>query len=87
MAGRETIFRWIPARKRDYVVTVRGPLQDALNDETIGHFLEEQRVRVLRGQTVKVEYDFCPDECAVEVVALAGWRARAAAPASPCAAT
>ena len=70
MAGRETTFRWIPARKRDYVVTVRGPLQDALNNETIGHFLEEQRVRVLRGQTAKVEYDFCPEDCAVEVVAL-----------------
>jgi tetratricopeptide (TPR) repeat protein len=68
MAGRETVFRWIPARKRGYVVTVRGPLQDALSGEIIGHFLEEQRVRVLRGQTAKLQYDFCPDECAVEVV-------------------
>ena len=68
MAGRETVFRWIPARKRDYVVTVRGPLQDAMNGQIIGHFLEEQRVRVLRGQTARLEYDFCPDECAVEVV-------------------
>ena len=69
LAGRETVFRWIPARKRSYVVTVRGPLQDALSGDTIGHFLEEQRVRVLRGQTATLEYDFCPDECAVEVVA------------------
>ena len=69
MAGRETVFRWIPARKRVYVVTVRGPLQDAMNGEIIGHFLEEQRVRVLRGQTAKLEYNFCPEECAVEVVA------------------
>ena len=69
MAGRETGFRWIPARKRDYFVTVRGPLQDAMNGTRIGHFLEEQRVRVLRGQSAKLEYDFCPEECAVEVVA------------------
>jgi tetratricopeptide (TPR) repeat protein len=68
MAGRETVFRWIPARKRGYVVTVRGPLEDAISGEVIGHFLEEQRVLVLRGQTAKLEYDFCPDECAVEVV-------------------
>jgi tetratricopeptide (TPR) repeat protein len=68
LAGRETTFRWIPARKRGYVVTVRGPLQDALSGATIGHFLEEQRVQVVRGRTAKLEYDFCPDECAVEVV-------------------
>jgi tetratricopeptide (TPR) repeat protein len=68
MAGRETVFRWIPARKRGYVVTVRGPLQDAMSGETIGHFLEEQRVQVVRGRTAKLEYDFCPDECAVEIV-------------------
>ena len=69
MAARKTVFRWIPARKRGYVVTVRGPLQDALSGDTIGHFLEEQRVRVLRGQTATLEYDFCPVECALEVVA------------------
>jgi tetratricopeptide (TPR) repeat protein len=68
MAGRETVFRWIPARKRGYVVTVRGPLQDAISGETIGHFLEEQRVQVIRGRTAKLEYDFCPDVCAVEIV-------------------
>ncbi len=79
MVGRETIFRWIPARKREYVVTVRGPLQDAMSDEMIGHFLEEQRVRVIRGQSVKVSYDFCPEDCAVEIIAVqAGEPARGA---------
>jgi tetratricopeptide (TPR) repeat protein len=68
MAGRETVFRWIPARKREYIVTVRGPLQDAMTGEIIGHFLEEQRVRVLRGQLAKLVYDFCPEECALEIV-------------------
>jgi tetratricopeptide (TPR) repeat protein len=68
MAGRETAFRWIPARKRDYVVTVRGPLEDAMSGEIVGHFLEEQRVRVKRGEIARLEYDFCPEDCAVEVV-------------------
>jgi len=67
MAGRETTFRWIPARKRGYVVTVRGALLDAMSDDVIGHFLEEQRVRVERGKLARLVFDYCPDECAVEV--------------------
>jgi tetratricopeptide (TPR) repeat protein len=67
MAGRETVFRWIPARKGNYTVTVGGPLLDAQGGEIIGHFLEERPVRVRRGQTQKLEFDFRPKECAVEV--------------------
>jgi tetratricopeptide (TPR) repeat protein len=67
MAGRETTFRWIPARKRAYYVTVRGPLLDAMGEEVIGHFLEEQRVRIERGRVARLTYDYCPNECAVEV--------------------
>jgi tetratricopeptide (TPR) repeat protein len=67
MAGRETVFRWIPAR-RSYFVTVRGPLHDALGGALIGHFLEEQRVRIERGRPARLVYDFDPDECAVRVV-------------------
>jgi tetratricopeptide (TPR) repeat protein len=70
MAGRETIFRWIPARKRAYYVTVRGPLFDALGDQVIGHFLEEQRVQIVRGKPARLTYDFNPDECAVQVTVL-----------------
>ncbi|MBW1685273.1 MAG: tetratricopeptide repeat protein, partial [Deltaproteobacteria bacterium] len=68
MAGRETVFRWIPARKRSYYATVHGPLFDAMGDQEIGNFLEEQRVRVVRGQTQRLVYDFNPDECAVQVM-------------------
>jgi tetratricopeptide (TPR) repeat protein len=67
MAGRETTFRWIPARKGSYTVTVAGPLLDARGEEIIGHFLEEQRVRVRRGRATVLEFDFRPKECAVEV--------------------
>jgi tetratricopeptide (TPR) repeat protein len=70
MAGRETTFRWIPARQRGYYVTVGGPLLDAMGDEVIGHFLEEQRVRIERGKVARLAYDYCPNECAVEVRAL-----------------
>jgi hypothetical protein len=72
MAGRETPFRWIPARTRAYYVTVRGPLLDAMGEEVIGHFLEEQRVRVERGKLARLSFDFCPNECAVEVKVVRG---------------
>jgi tetratricopeptide (TPR) repeat protein len=67
MAGRQTLFRWIPARKRSYYVTVKGPLMDATGEEIIGHFLETQKIRVTRGKTATLEYDFRPKECGVEI--------------------
>ena len=67
MAGRESVFRWIPARRTDYTITVGGPLLDATGKEIIGHFLEEQKIRVRRGATTNVDFDFRPRECAVEV--------------------
>ncbi len=67
MAGRESTFRWIPARRSDYTITVGGPLLDATGKEIIGHFLEEQKIRVRRGAVNQVDFDFRPRECAVEV--------------------
>jgi len=67
MVGRQTSFRWIPARKRSYFVTVKGPLMDATGETIIGHFLETQRVRVRRGRRASLEYDFRPKECGVEI--------------------
>jgi tetratricopeptide (TPR) repeat protein len=67
MAGRESTFRWIPARRADYTITVGGPLLDATGKEIIGHFLEEQKVRVRRGAVTEVDFDFRPRECAVEL--------------------
>ncbi|MFQ5417870.1 MAG: protein kinase [Myxococcota bacterium] len=67
MADRVTLFRWIPARKRSYYVTVKGPLMDATGEEIIGHFLEAQEIRVNRGKVERLEYDFQPTECGVEV--------------------
>src|SRR5262249_1539859 len=67
MAERQSTFRWIPARRADYTITVGGPLLDATGKEIIGHFLQEQKIRVRRGAVTDVEFDFRPRECAVEV--------------------
>ncbi len=67
MASRESTFRWIPARRSDYTITVGGPLLDATGKEIIGHFLEEQKIRVRRGALTNVDFDFRPRECAVQV--------------------
>jgi hypothetical protein len=56
-----------PRRAHDYTITVGGPLLDATGKEIIGHFLEEQKIRVRRGATTTVDFDFRPRECAVEV--------------------
>jgi tetratricopeptide (TPR) repeat protein len=66
MAGGETTFRLIPARKTAYTVTVAGPLLDSKGLEIIGHFFQEQPIRVRRGKTVKAVFDLRPRECAVE---------------------
>jgi len=67
MVGRQTLFRWIPARKRSYHVSVKGPLMDATGENIIGHFLETQKIGVTRGKTAVLEYDFRPKECGVEI--------------------
>ncbi|MEM7413131.1 MAG: protein kinase [Myxococcota bacterium] len=72
MAARETTFKWIPARRTPYTVTVSGPLLDAKGEEVIGHFLEEQRVLVKRRGRSDLCFDFRPKECAVEVEILRG---------------
>ncbi|HTO07638.1 MAG TPA: protein kinase, partial [Myxococcota bacterium] len=65
--GQPTEFHWIPARRRQYYVTVRGPLIHATTNELIGDFLEEQLVRVLRGKRITVKFDMRPKEASLEV--------------------
>jgi serine/threonine-protein kinase len=65
--GEPTQFHWIPARRRSYYVTVRGPLQNAASGELIGDFLEEQLVRVRRGARVTVKFDMRPKEASLEI--------------------
>jgi tetratricopeptide (TPR) repeat protein len=65
--GEPTVFHWIPARRRPYYVTVRGPLVTATSNELIGDFLEEQLVRVQRSRKLTVKFDMRPKEAALEV--------------------
>ncbi len=65
MVGRETKFRWLPART--LYVGVHGLLQEPGTDEVIGNYFEEKAVKLERGKTVRLDYDFRPKECAIEV--------------------
>jgi len=65
--GKETIFRWIPARKKPLYLTVRGPLLDSFNQALIGDFLEERTVEIKRGERVRVDFDMRPKEATVQV--------------------
>ncbi len=66
--GKQSVFRWIPARRKEYYLTVRGPLIDPTTNDLIGDFLEERTVRVRRWCAVRTEFDLAPKECAVRVV-------------------
>jgi tetratricopeptide (TPR) repeat protein len=65
MVGRETLFRWLPAR--GYYVTVHGLLQDPASDGVIGNYAAEQKVVVRRGHPARLDFDFRAKECALEV--------------------
>ncbi|HTF33790.1 MAG TPA: protein kinase [Myxococcota bacterium] len=72
MVAREAHFRGVPARQ--YVVVVEGVLRDAQGDTSIQRCLEQKSVRVSRGLTERVQFEFEPREAPVEVVAL--WKGR-----------
>ncbi|MEX2208260.1 MAG: protein kinase [Myxococcota bacterium] len=65
--GSPVDFTWIPARRRSYYVTVRGPLINSATGELIGDFLEEQLVRVRRGKAEGVKFDLRPKETVLEI--------------------
>ncbi len=70
MAGRETLFRWLPART--YYVAVHGLLEDPLTSEVIGNYFEEKKVRIERGTRAELHFDFRPKEAPVQVQVWAG---------------
>jgi tRNA A-37 threonylcarbamoyl transferase component Bud32 len=70
-SGRTT-FGWVPARRAEYYVTVRGPLFHSISEELIGDFLEERTVRVARGRTASVSFDLSPKDCPVEIMVYHG---------------
>jgi tetratricopeptide (TPR) repeat protein len=70
MVGRETHFRFLPARH--YYVAVHGLLQDPVTDEVVGNYLAEKPVFLKRGQSARLDFDFRPKECPVEVSVFVG---------------
>jgi tetratricopeptide (TPR) repeat protein len=65
MVGRETRMGFLPARQ--WYVAVHGLLQDITSQEVIGNYLEERKVRVTRGQTTQVVFDFRRKAAPIEV--------------------
>lgn len=70
IAGREALFRWLPAR--ELYVSVHGLFEDPSTHEVIGNYLEEKKVRIQRRDTTVVQFDFTQDECCAEVVVSRG---------------
>jgi Tfp pilus assembly protein PilF len=65
MVARETRFRELQARS--YVVMVYGYLQPLNGEKILATHLVEQEVRVRRGHTERLDFDFHPSECTLEV--------------------
>ena len=68
MVARETRFRDVPARR--YRVMVYGYLQPMEGETIVATHLDEQEVRVRRGHTERLDFDFRPTECVLEVSAV-----------------
>jgi tetratricopeptide (TPR) repeat protein len=67
LTGDRLQFRWVPARRKPYIVTVKGPMLDAKTGELVGAYQEEKTVKVERGREVVVEFDMRLKECSIEV--------------------
>ena len=62
---RDGLFRMVPARS--WYVAVYGLLQDPKTQEVIGNYVEERRVKVARGTSNPLKFDFRPHEAPVEI--------------------
>ncbi|MDH3684571.1 MAG: protein kinase [Myxococcales bacterium] len=65
MAEGETVFRMVPARS--WYVAVYGLLQDPKTQEVIGNYVEERRIKLQRGESTTLKFDFRPHEAPVEI--------------------
>ncbi len=65
MVSRETQFRGIRAGR--WWITVDGYLQSPSGEEVIATHFEERELRVRRGSTDRLDFDFRPKDCPVDV--------------------
>ncbi len=68
LVSRETDFNGI--RTGHWYVSLDGFVQPQDDETVIGTYFEEQEVRIRRGGTVRVEFDFHPKQCPVDVKVL-----------------
>jgi len=68
MVARETHFRDLEARS--YIVMVYGYLQPLDGEKILATHLVEQQVRVRRGRTERLDFDFHPNECTLDVTVI-----------------
>jgi len=72
MVARETHFRDLQARS--YIVMVYGYLQALDGEKILATHLVEQQVRVRRGHTERLDFDFHPSECTLDLTVV--WERR-----------
>jgi tetratricopeptide (TPR) repeat protein/tRNA A-37 threonylcarbamoyl transferase component Bud32 len=70
MVDKETLFRWLPARR--WYVTVHGLLQDPSTDDVVGNYAAEQMVVIQRGKQARLDFDFRMREAALELSVMNG---------------
>jgi len=63
--GREVYFRWLPTGL--VTVTVLGAIPQPGSEGLVDDCTEEKTVKVERGKLVRLDFDFRPKQCSVEV--------------------
>ena len=72
LEGTHMSFRWIPARRSEYYLTIRGPLVDLNTKRLIGEFLEERMVKIERGEVTHFDFDLRTREALINLVISCG---------------
>jgi tetratricopeptide (TPR) repeat protein len=67
LKGNVMTFGIVPARRKHYYITVRGPLLDLGTDKVIGEFLEEKTIRVRPWRTNEIKFDMRTETAAITV--------------------
>jgi len=77
MVARETQFPTVPARH--YFVVLEGSVEDPDRDGSRTAVFEEQEIRIVKGRTVRLDFDLRPKQCPVEIRVMRGGKPAAQA--------
>ncbi len=67
LKGSMMTFSIVPARRKPYYITVRGPLLDLATEKLVGEFLEEKTIRVRPWRTNEIKFTMQPEQTAITV--------------------